>query len=227
MHFGRLSSTSHYGSCTAKLSFRILQAQQWIHNIQKGLSLGLSGRSIVLSLWHENTHVLASIVTATCNNLTTNQCPSSCVAMAAISGHHVILPQITPREYRSWRCASSHLSTIMGVYLLTMERADNVVHGATTTDNQARLHQQLIISVTATYWNTTSVPFDDHSFLFGMPLITCLNQSTSSLQQWLQQYCSGQERLILKLWQERRSLGTIHWFLVACTAGWRPQIPAN
>ncbi len=60
----------------------------------------------------------------------------------------------------------------------------------------AGLWHKTILSVTAAYRNLTSVPADEHATLFGMPLSLCLNQSTSDLLQWLQQYRSGQERLI-------------------------------
>jgi hypothetical protein len=74
----------------------------------------------------------------------------------------------------------------------------HVVYGATAAESLARLHHQTVLSVTAAYQNLSSVPIDKQATLFSTPHPLRLSQSTPDLlQSLLQQYCSGQEQLIL------------------------------
>ena len=78
--------------------------------------------------------------------------------------------------------------------------------------------------ITEAYNNSSSIPIDELSFTFSIPLTLQLEQNTYIMEAWLLQFQPGKNRLANILKQERRNQGKITKFLISCTHGRRPEI---
>jgi MFS-type transporter involved in bile tolerance (Atg22 family) len=81
--------------------------------------------------------------------------------------------------------------------------------------------------ITEAYNNSSSIPIDELSFTFGIPLTLQLEQNTNIMEAWLFQFQAGQKRLANKLKQERRNQGEITKFLISRTRGCCPEKPPD
>jgi hypothetical protein len=101
------------------------------------------------------------------------------------------------------------------------------IHGATHSTSQAIHGLSLMTQITEAYNNSSSIPIDELSFTFGIPLTLQLEQNTNIMEAWLLQFQAGQKRLANILKQECRSPGKITKFLISCTCGCRPEKPPD
>ena len=104
---------------------------------------------------------------------------------------------------------------------------NNFVHGATHSASQATYRISLMTQITEAYNNSSSIPIDELSFTFGIPLTLQLKQNTNIMEAWLLQFQAGQKRLANILKQERRNQGKIIKFLISHTRGRRPEKPPD
>ena len=81
--------------------------------------------------------------------------------------------------------------------------------------------------ITEAYNNSSSIPMDELSFTFGIPLSLRLEQNTNLMEAWLLQFQAGQKRLANILKQESRNQGKITKFLISCTRGCCPEKPRD
>ena len=102
---------------------------------------------------------------------------------------------------------------------------NNAVHGATLTASWATHRLSLKTQIKEAYHNSTTIPVDELSITFVIPLTLQLEQSTATMEAWLLQYQAGQKRLANILTQERRKQGTITRFLISRTRGCCPVKP--
>ena len=104
---------------------------------------------------------------------------------------------------------------------------NNFVHGATHSASQAIHRISLITQITEAYNNSSSIPIDELSFTFCIPLTLQLEQNTNILEAWLLQFQAGQKRLANILKQERSNQSKITKFLISRTQGRRPEKPPD
>jgi hypothetical protein len=81
--------------------------------------------------------------------------------------------------------------------------------------------------ITEAYNNSSSIPIDELSFTFGIPITLQLEQNTNIMEAWLLQFQAGQKRLTNILKHERRNQGKITKFLISCTRGRCPEKPPD
>jgi hypothetical protein len=79
--------------------------------------------------------------------------------------------------------------------------------------------------ITEAYNNSSSIPIDELSFTFGIPLTLQLEKNTSMMEAWLRQFQAGQKRLANILKQERHNQGKMTKFLISHTG--RPKKPPD
>ena len=101
------------------------------------------------------------------------------------------------------------------------------LHGVDHAASQALQRQTLQKQITEAYNNISSIPGDEQHFTFALPVIERLLQPNAYLNAWLLQYQAGQHRLSNILKQEQQNRGTITKFLIAQTAGQRPNKPPD
>ena len=94
---------------------------------------------------------------------------------------------------------------------------NNAVHGATLTASRATHRLSLMTQIKEVYHNSSVIPIDEWSIIFGIPLTLQLEQTTATMEAWLLQYQSGQKHLANFLTQEHRMQGMITIFLVSHT----------
>ena len=81
--------------------------------------------------------------------------------------------------------------------------------------------------ITEAYKKSFSIPVDELSFTFGIPLTLQLEKNTNILEVWLLQFQAGQKRLANKLKQEHFNQGKIKKFLISSTHGHRLEKPPD
>ena len=77
------------------------------------------------------------------------------------------------------------------------------------------------------YNNSSSIPIDELSFTFGIPLTLQLEKNTNNMEAWLLQFQADQKRLTNILKQEHHNQGKITTFLVSRTRGCSPEKPPD
>ena len=77
--------------------------------------------------------------------------------------------------------------------------------------------------ITEAYNNSSSIPIDELSFTFGIPLTLQLEQNTNIMEARLLQFQAGQKRLANILKQERHNQCKITKFLISRTCGHCPE----
>ena len=75
------------------------------------------------------------------------------------------------------------------------------------------------------YHNSSTIPVNKWSIIFGIPLTLQLEQTTATMEAWLLQYQAGQKILANILTQERQKQGTVTRFLISHTQGCCPDKP--
>jgi hypothetical protein len=81
--------------------------------------------------------------------------------------------------------------------------------------------------ITEAYHNSSSIPIEELSFTFGIPLTLQLEQDTNIMEVWLLQFQAGQKRLANILKQDRRNQGKSTKFLNSRTRSRRPEKPPD
>jgi hypothetical protein len=97
------------------------------------------------------------------------------------------------------------------------------IHGATNSASQAMHRLSLMTQITEAYNNSSSIPIDEISFTFGIPLTLQLEQNSNIMEAWLLQFQASQKRLANILKQERRNQGKITKFLISHTRSRCPE----
>ena len=101
------------------------------------------------------------------------------------------------------------------------------IHGATHSASQAIYRLSLMTQITEAYNNSSSIPIDELSFTFGIPLTLQLEQNTNIMEAWLLQFQAGQKRQPNILKQEHHNQGKITKFLISCTSSCHPKKPPD
>ena len=80
--------------------------------------------------------------------------------------------------------------------------------------------------ITEAYNNSSSIPIDELSFTFGIPLTLQLEQNTNIMEAWLLQFQASQKCLANILRPEHRNQeGKITKFFISCTLGHYTEKP--
>ena len=103
---------------------------------------------------------------------------------------------------------------------------NTVIQGATHSASQVTHRLSFMTQITEAYKKSFSIPVDELSFTFGIPLTLQLEKNTNILEVWLLQFQANQKRLANKLKQERCNQCKITKFLISCTSGrWLEKPP--
>ena len=94
---------------------------------------------------------------------------------------------------------------------------NNTVHGLTLKASRATHWLSLKTQIQEAYHNSSTIPVDEWSITFGIPLTLQLEQTTITMEARHLQYQAGQKHLANILTQERCKQGTITRFLISCT----------
>jgi hypothetical protein len=94
---------------------------------------------------------------------------------------------------------------------------NNFIHGATHSASQAIHRISFMTQITEAYNNSSSIPIDELSFTFGIPLTLQLEQNTNIMEAWFLQFQACQKCLANILKQERRNQGKITKFFISHT----------
>ena len=98
------------------------------------------------------------------------------------------------------------------------------IHGVDLKASQALCRKHAQQQITTAYHNKSSIPGDEQSFTFGIPLTVRLLQPTTLLYALLLQYQARQHQLANQLKQEQCNCGKITKYLIAWTTGWCPTV---